>query len=198
MVLEVIALEGPQGAGKTSLLSHLSASYDVEPEVFVDLAPSDLHPQGLLSEMTWAASWFQRVLRHKNKRLLFVDRSPYSAGLYAKAQTSLLGSIVEAGRAAVNVYSGETAVTVSPNPVTQGEHPSLDLVVTILLRGNVTAGGTDTFRLDFPAAWDLSGVDVGAGLRQDEIGDRRQAPADKRRRKWLQNHQLRQWYRVRC
>ena len=97
MVLEVIALEGPQGAGKTSLLSKLAASYDVEPEVFVDLAPSDLHPQGLLSEMTWAASWFQRVIRHQNRRLLFIDRSPYSAVLYAKAHNSLLASIVAAG-----------------------------------------------------------------------------------------------------
>ena len=97
IVRHVIALEGAQGVGKTTLLSHLKSSFDTEDEVFVDVAASDLNPQGFLSEATWVAGWFQRVIKNESPTVLFIDRSPHSAVLYAKAHNDLIASMVAVG-----------------------------------------------------------------------------------------------------
>lgn len=92
----VVALEGPQGVGKTTLLGELQRrGVAVEHEVFVDVQPSPLDPQSFLNESCWVSAWFQRVLQRKAP-ILVTDRSPFSAVCYSKSHNQLLDQMVRA------------------------------------------------------------------------------------------------------
>ena len=119
----VICLEGTHGSGKSELCRAFQHhGFPVLDEGFLDMPEYALHPQSLLMEMTWAASWFQRLLKTKadveaamrdgahstdcqltrelagaaqvaGVPVVIADRSPYSAVYYGHAGELLSATI---------------------------------------------------------------------------------------------------------
>lgn len=95
--MKVVCLEGCHGVGKTSVIERLRKQHDVQEEFFMDVQPNRLDPQSFFNEITWCTNWFQAIIKRANAgcKLLFCDRSPYSAAVYAKANGELVTQVCQ-------------------------------------------------------------------------------------------------------
>ena len=78
-------------------MEKLRNQYDVQEEFFMDAEPNGLEPQCFFNEITWCINWFQAIMKRANAgcQLLFCDRSPYSAAVYAKSNGDLVTQVCQ-------------------------------------------------------------------------------------------------------
>ena len=106
----VIPLVGPNAAGKTTLVTLLSANYRTVSENYVQLDRWGLDNALFVSKWTWIASWFDRVLEAKRNGVdvLITDRAPVEAAAYPEDGHEmfrpLLVSMKELGSIGINCH----------------------------------------------------------------------------------------------
>jgi len=101
-MLIVVCIEGCHGCGKSEVCRTLRAiGFDVLDEGFMDMPSFGLAPQTLVMESIWVTNWMQRLLKLqkdlRNKaedKIVFCDRSPYSAVFYAGSNGNLLEPLI--------------------------------------------------------------------------------------------------------
>jgi thymidylate kinase len=110
--INIICIEGPHGSGKTSLCELLkSRGYKTIEEGFLDMPKTCLSPQGFTMETIWLANWVRRILEITEPGSYYVDRSPFSALIYAKSGgllreciDEMLNELADADRFVTTVY----------------------------------------------------------------------------------------------
>lgn len=91
--MKVFSLEGNYGIGKSTLFEKMSKMDELNSiyfmnESFIELCNKNTDPNGIITEINWISSWFNRIIEYKNNGVEYVitDRSPYSPLFFTKTQ----------------------------------------------------------------------------------------------------------------
>lgn len=106
-MVKIIALDGPHGVGKTTIMKKFKKEYTCIGEGFNPKSKTCFHPQDLYLEAVWVMNWFVKVeeicklhfnskTKHfENDKIIITDRSPYSAIIYSREKGIILKELID-------------------------------------------------------------------------------------------------------